>query len=140
VCPPPPRAPQDPSHAIYIKIIQNSLSLPASMAPDAKRLLKALLAADIGDRMTEAADIKAHPWFRDVDWLAVFQVRVCVCCAVRACVVLFVCALVRVWVVLPVLAVCGLSCLDYVWCVLAVCGLCWGGGARDAFSRVCTTA
>jgi hypothetical protein len=67
--------PDDPSHGIYIKIIQNKLSLPATLHPDAKRLLKSLLAANISERLTDVEDIKSHAWFRDVDWVAVYQVH-----------------------------------------------------------------
>ena len=66
---------QDGSHAIYLAIIKNKLNIPMSLHSDARSFLQALLTADISKRLVNPEDMKAHPWFRGVDWSLVAQRR-----------------------------------------------------------------
>lgn len=65
----------DHPFGIYEKILQGRIAFPAHFHPDAKDLIKRLLTADrtrrLGNLKDGADDIKAHRWFKGVDWNAV---------------------------------------------------------------------
>ncbi|BGP36104.1 Cytochrome c oxidase subunit 1 [Rhodotorula toruloides] len=52
---------------IYEKILKGRFAVPRHVDPLAKDLIKRLLTADLSG----AQDVKSHPWFEGVDWLAV---------------------------------------------------------------------
>lgn len=59
------------------KIIKNSLIVPAFISLDARNILETLLMKDpksrLGSGKLDAASIKAHPWFKDIDWDDVYN-------------------------------------------------------------------
>lgn len=67
--------PHDPSHGIYLSIIENRLSLPAFLDPHVRSLLRSLLTADITRRMVSFDEVKRHLWFARVDWSAMASKR-----------------------------------------------------------------
>ncbi|GAA5935726.1 cAMP-dependent protein kinase [Sporobolomyces koalae] len=60
---------------IYEKILAGKFSVPPFIDPVAKDLIRRLLTADLTKRLGNlsggAQDVKAHPWFEGVDWIAV---------------------------------------------------------------------
>lgn len=68
------------SSGIYQKILGGKIDYPRHMDPHARDLIKKLLTADRTKRFgclhAGAEDIKQHPWFKGVDWTAMFQRRV----------------------------------------------------------------
>jgi len=69
----------DNTYAIYEKILGGRVSFPAYFDADARDLIKRLLAQDrtrrLGSLKGGAADIKAHKWFKGVDFDALVQRR-----------------------------------------------------------------
>lgn len=64
----PPFYHDDPP-TMYRKILQNPLKFPAFLeGTDAEDLLVKLLKKDPAERLSEASEIKAHPFFKDIDW------------------------------------------------------------------------
>ena len=59
----------------YRKIVDGSFTVPAHFSASARDLVTRLLTADLSRRLGcvagGAADVRAHPWFRGVDWGAV---------------------------------------------------------------------
>ncbi|CAN3355498.1 serine/threonine-protein kinase Ypk1p [Diutina catenulata] len=54
---------------MYNKILNDPLKFPPALErTDAKDLLTKLLQKDPKMRLSDAADIKAHPFFKDIDW------------------------------------------------------------------------
>ncbi|KAF1816091.1 Pkinase-domain-containing protein [Eremomyces bilateralis CBS 781.70] len=62
---------------IYEQIIEGNIRYPSAMSPDARDLIAKLCTVDTSKRLGNirgrAAAVKAHPWFRGVDWDAVFH-------------------------------------------------------------------
>lgn len=59
----------DDVSAMYKKILQNPLKFPSFLeGTDAEDLLTKLLQKDPSKRLDEAKAIKAHPFFRNIDW------------------------------------------------------------------------
>lgn len=60
---------------MYDKILNAPLRFPSFMSAEAKDLLTGLLTRKVGDRLgsgpTDAEEIKAHPFFKGIDWEAV---------------------------------------------------------------------
>lgn len=65
---------------MYDKILNAPLRFPSFMSAEAKDLLTGLLTRKISDRLgsgpTDAEEIKAHPFFRGIDWEAVMRKEV----------------------------------------------------------------
>jgi len=53
---------------MYQKIMTAKLSIPKTVPDDAKDLLEKLLIRDPEERLIEPSAIKAHPFFRSIDW------------------------------------------------------------------------
>jgi len=53
---------------MYSKIMTAKLHIPASITPEAKDLLEKLLERDPDKRLSNPDEIKAHPYFSDIDW------------------------------------------------------------------------
>jgi len=53
---------------MYSKIMKEKLHFPKKMNEDAKSLISALLERNPGERLADAAGIKAHPYFASIDW------------------------------------------------------------------------
>jgi serine/threonine protein kinase len=66
---------QDPSHGIYLSIIKNTLTIPPYVNAAARSLLRGLLCTDLTKRIVDVNAIRAHEWFKEVDWVAMYQVR-----------------------------------------------------------------
>ncbi|TYZ61506.1 hypothetical protein PybrP1_006830 [[Pythium] brassicae (nom. inval.)] len=62
---------------MYDKILNAPLRFPSFMSAEAKDLLTGLLTRKVGDRLgsgpTDAEEIKAHPFFKGIDWEAVMN-------------------------------------------------------------------
>lgn len=62
---------------IYEKIVAAKLRFPGHFSKELKELLKGLLQPDItrrfGNMRAGVSEIKEHPWFAPLDWLAVFD-------------------------------------------------------------------
>lgn len=65
---------------MYDKILNAPLRFPSFMSAEAKDLLTGLLTRKVSDRLgsgpTDAEEIKAHPFFRGIDWEAVMRKEV----------------------------------------------------------------
>ena len=63
---------------MYRKILEDPLRFPDDVDKDARHLLTGLLTRDPTRRMgsTGPADIKSHPFFRDVDWRKLMQKKI----------------------------------------------------------------
>jgi len=70
----------DNPFGIYEKILGGRIQFPAHFDPNAKDLIRKLLAADrtrrLGNLKGGAADIKNHKWFRGVDWEQLYQKKI----------------------------------------------------------------
>lgn len=53
---------------MYSKIMTAKLNIPKNISEDAKSLLEGLLVRDPEKRLTEPAVIKAHPFFKGINW------------------------------------------------------------------------
>jgi serine/threonine protein kinase len=53
---------------MYAKIISAKLVVPPSVSPDAKSLIEELLVRQPEKRLSDPAKIKAHPFFKGIDW------------------------------------------------------------------------
>lgn len=64
-------------HVMYEKIIRAKLVFPAYLSPEAKSLLSGLLDRDPKTRLgcgeTDAAELKAHPFFADIDFEKLYR-------------------------------------------------------------------
>lgn len=64
-------------NTMYEKILRGELNFPAYVSPDARAILALLLKRDptqrLGGGATDAEELKAHAWFRDIDWDRVAQ-------------------------------------------------------------------
>jgi serine/threonine protein kinase len=70
----------DNPFGIYEKILGGRITFPSHFDPNAKDLIRKLLAADrtrrLGNLKGGAADVKNHKWFKGVDWEALYHKRV----------------------------------------------------------------
>jgi serine/threonine protein kinase len=70
----------DNPFGIYEKILGGRIQFPSHFDPNAKDLIRKLLAADrtrrLGNLKGGAVDIKTHKWFKGVDWDQLYQKRV----------------------------------------------------------------
>ncbi|KAK7551461.1 kinase-like domain-containing protein [Phyllosticta citricarpa] len=75
----PPFWDQNPMR-IYEQIVEGKVRYPSAMSPDARDLIGRLCTVDTSKRLGNikggAAAVKAHPWFRHVDWDALYHRRV----------------------------------------------------------------
>jgi len=58
-------------HVMYEKIIRAKIHFPAYLSPGARAFLSALLERNPKNRLgteTDAAEVKAHPFFASIDW------------------------------------------------------------------------
>jgi serine/threonine protein kinase len=53
---------------MYAKIISAKLVIPSSVGPEARALIEELLVRQPEKRLSEPSKIKAHPFFRGIDW------------------------------------------------------------------------
>ena len=65
---------------IYQKIMDGYYEFPPHVEPKARDLIKSFLCADrnvrLGCTKNGPDDVKAHKWFRGVDWNQVFQRKI----------------------------------------------------------------
>eukprot|EP00013_Stygamoeba_regulata_P015049 CAMPEP_0177681830 /NCGR_PEP_ID=MMETSP0447-20121125/30932_1 /TAXON_ID=0 /ORGANISM="Stygamoeba regulata, Strain BSH-02190019" /LENGTH=476 /DNA_ID=CAMNT_0019191287 /DNA_START=108 /DNA_END=1538 /DNA_ORIENTATION=- len=61
---------------MYSKIMSAKLNIPKSISPEARDLLEKLLERDPDKRLTDPKAIKAHPWFKNMDWDALLNKQV----------------------------------------------------------------
>mmetsp|Transcript_9191 Transcript_9191/g.28646 ORF Transcript_9191/g.28646 Transcript_9191/m.28646 type:complete len:387 (-) Transcript_9191:8-1168(-) len=66
----------DSHYAIYTRIVRGRISFPRHLAATPRGLVRELLRADSGKRLTDAASIQAADFFQHVDFVAVNQKRV----------------------------------------------------------------
>lgn len=75
----PPFYAEQPIH-IYEKIVTGKTSYPSHLSQDIKHLLVNLLQLDLttryGNMKNGVRDIKRHPWFRSIDWMAIYYKQV----------------------------------------------------------------
>lgn len=53
---------------MYSKIMSAKLNIPKTISPEARDLLEKLLERDPDKRLCDPKVIKAHPWFKSIDW------------------------------------------------------------------------
>jgi len=53
---------------MYSKIMTAKLNIPKNISDEARSLLEQLLQRDPEKRLTEPKIIKAHPFFKGIDW------------------------------------------------------------------------
>eukprot|EP01126_Amoeba_proteus_P040490 TRINITY_DN431_c0_g2_i9.p1 TRINITY_DN431_c0_g2~~TRINITY_DN431_c0_g2_i9.p1 ORF type:complete len:293 (+),score=61.87 TRINITY_DN431_c0_g2_i9:800-1678(+) len=53
---------------MYHKIMTADLVVPAFFSPEVTDVIQSFLRRDPRDRLQDPERIKAHPWFRDIDW------------------------------------------------------------------------
>jgi len=61
---------------MYRKIMTDKLKFPANMSDDSKALLEGLLQRDIGERLKDPNKIKEHPFFKTIDFTALYNKRI----------------------------------------------------------------
>lgn len=64
---------------IYEQIVEGKVRYPSAMSQDARDLIDKLCTVDVSKRLGNvkggAATVKAHPWFKSIDWDAVYHRR-----------------------------------------------------------------
>ncbi|KAI5194405.1 Pkinase-domain-containing protein [Aureobasidium subglaciale] len=62
---------------IYEQIVEGKIRFPSAMSADARDLISQLCAVDVTKRLGNikggASAIKGHPWFKDIDWDAMYH-------------------------------------------------------------------
>jgi len=58
----------DQEENMYHKILVGALELPSHFSPEVGDLISKLLIKDVRDRLQDPIQIKAHPWFANIDW------------------------------------------------------------------------
>lgn len=53
---------------MYAKIMSAKLQIPSTVSPEAKNLIEELLVRDPEKRLTDPLKLKAHPFFKGLDW------------------------------------------------------------------------
>lgn len=65
---------------IYEQIVEGRVRYPSAMSPDARDLIAGLCTVDTSKRLGNikggAGAVKAHPWFRNIDWGALYHRKV----------------------------------------------------------------
>lgn len=65
---------------IYEKIVAGKVSYPGHISPGLRHLLANLLQVDLttrfGNMKNGCNDVKRHPWFSSIDWMAIFERQV----------------------------------------------------------------
>ncbi|KAL1633568.1 cytochrome c oxidase subunit 1 [Diplodia intermedia] len=65
---------------IYEQIVEGRVRFPSAMSPDARDLISKLCTVDTSKRLGNlkggAAAVKSHPWFRHIDWDALYHRKV----------------------------------------------------------------
>ncbi|KAF2492684.1 serine/threonine-protein kinase YPK2/YKR2 [Lophium mytilinum] len=65
---------------IYEQIVEGRVRYPSAMSPDARDLIAGLCTVDTSKRLGNikggASAVKEHPWFRNIDWDALYHRRV----------------------------------------------------------------
>ncbi|PSN60029.1 Pkinase-domain-containing protein [Corynespora cassiicola Philippines] len=62
---------------IYEQIVEGRVRFPSAMSPEARDLISGLCTVDTSKRLGNikggAAAVKSHPWFRNIDWDALYN-------------------------------------------------------------------
>ncbi|GAB7357323.1 hypothetical protein MBLNU459_g8283t1 [Dothideomycetes sp. NU459] len=62
---------------IYEQIVEGKIRYPSAMSADARDIIGGLCTVDVSKRLGNvkggAAAVKAHPWFRSIDWNALYH-------------------------------------------------------------------
>ena len=62
---------------IYEQIVEGRVRYPSAMSHDARDIIGGLCTVDVSKRLGNvqggAATVKAHPWFKNIDWDAVYH-------------------------------------------------------------------
>jgi serine/threonine protein kinase len=62
---------------IYEQIVEGKVRYPSAMGEDARDLIGGLCTVDVSKRLGHtsggASTIKAHPWFKNIDWDALYH-------------------------------------------------------------------
>jgi len=58
----------DQEENMYHKILVGPLEIPSHFSPEVSDLINKLLIKDVKDRLQDPIQIKAHPWFKPIDW------------------------------------------------------------------------
>ena len=62
---------------IYEQIVEGKVRYPSAMGDDARDLIGGLCTVDVSKRLGHtsggASTIKAHPWFKNIDWDALYH-------------------------------------------------------------------
>lgn len=65
---------------IYEQIVEGRVRYPSAMTPDARDLISGLCTVDTSKRLGNikggAGAVKSHPWFRNIDWDALYHRKV----------------------------------------------------------------
>ncbi|KAF2265106.1 Pkinase-domain-containing protein [Lojkania enalia] len=65
---------------IYEQIVEGRVRFPSAMSPEARDLISGLCTVDTSKRLGNikggAAAVKEHPWFRNIDWEALYHRKV----------------------------------------------------------------
>ncbi|KAF2733816.1 Pkinase-domain-containing protein [Polyplosphaeria fusca] len=65
---------------IYEQIVEGRVRFPSAMSPDARDLISGLCTVDTSKRLGNiqggAQTVKNHPWFRNIDWNALYNRKV----------------------------------------------------------------
>ena len=62
---------------IYEQIVEGKVRYPSAMSQDARDIIGGLCTVDVSKRLGNvkggSATVKAHPWFKNIDWDAVYH-------------------------------------------------------------------
>jgi len=61
---------------MYHKIMTAELKIPATFSPEVADVIRSFLKRDPKARLQDPAQIKAHPWFKDLDWVALEKLQI----------------------------------------------------------------
>jgi len=61
---------------MYHKIMTAELRMPATFSPEVSDIISKFLKRDPKARLQDPAQIKTHPWFRDLDWVALEKLQI----------------------------------------------------------------
>ena len=66
---------RDSSYAVYLRVMKAKFKIPVVFSTEFKNLVRKVLEPKIEKRLSTPRDLKAHPWFKQVDWSAVEERR-----------------------------------------------------------------